>query len=93
LTVHFRTNDGKNLPMRRMTTHTVVGEMGFYRRAPRSATLSSDGAATFFTLTRSNFERLRSERPDVANAFDDFIIRVLAGRLDLANRTVAALVR
>jgi SulP family sulfate permease len=93
LTVHFRTSDGRNLPMRRMSTHTVVGEMGFYRRAPRSATVSSDGPATFFTLTRTSFERLRRERPDLANGFDDFIIRVLAGRLDLANRTVAALGR
>ena len=93
LTIHFRTNEGTNVLMRRMTTHTVVGEMGFYRHSPRSATVSSDGPATFFTLTRTNFERLRREHPDLANAFDDFIIRVLAGRLDLANRTVAALSR
>ena len=93
MTIHFRTSEGTNVPMRRMTTHTVVGEMGFYRRSPRSATVASDGPARFFTLTRTNFERLRRERPDLANAFDDFIIRVLAGRLDLANRTVAALTR
>jgi len=91
LRVDFRTSEGTSLPVRRMSTHTVVGEMGFYRRLPRSATVSSDGAVTFFTLTRSNFERMRRERPDLANAFDDFIIRVLAGRLDFANRTVAAL--
>jgi SulP family sulfate permease len=90
LTVHFRTNEGASLPMRRMTTHTVVGEMGFYRRSPRSATVSSDGPATFFTLTRTNFERLGREHPELANAFGDFIIRVLAGRLDFANRTIAA---
>lgn len=93
LTVDFRTNEGANLPVRRMTTHTVVGEMGFYRRSPRSATVSSDGPATFYTLTRANFERMRRERPDLAIAFEDFIIRVLAGRLDFANRTVAALAR
>jgi SulP family sulfate permease len=93
LTIHFRTSEGTNVPMRRMTTHTVVGEMGFYRHSPRSATVSSEGPATFFTLTRTKFERLRREHPDLANAFDDFIIRVLAGRLDLANRTVAALTR
>ena len=93
LTVDFRTNEGANLPGRRMTTHTVVGEMGFYRRSVRSATVSSDGPTTFFTLTRANFERMRRERPDLAGAFDDFIIRVLAGRLEFANRTVAALVR
>ena len=93
LTIDFRTSGGANSPVRRTTTHTVVGEMGFYRRSPRSATVSSDGPATFFTLTRANFERMRRERPDLANAFDDFIIRVLAGRLDFAHRTVAALAR
>jgi SulP family sulfate permease len=93
LTVDFRTHEGANSPVRRTTTHTVVGEMGFYRRSPRSATVSSDGPATFFTLTRANFERMRHERPGLAHAFDDFIIRVLAGRLDFAQRTVAALAR
>jgi SulP family sulfate permease len=93
LTVDFRTNEGANVPLRRMTTHTVVGEMGFYRRSPRSATVSSDGPATFFTLTRANFERMRRERPDLAIAFDDFIVRVLVDRLNFANRVVAALSR
>jgi len=93
LTVDFRTDEGINLPVRRMTTHTVVGEIGFYRRSPRSATVSSDGPATFFVLTRASFERMRRERPSLAHALDDFIIRVLAGRLDFANRTVAALAR
>jgi sulfate permease, SulP family len=93
LTVDFRTNEGANVPVRRMTTHTVVGEMGFYRRSPRSATVSSDGPATFFTMTRANFERMRRERPDLAIAFDDFIVRVLVDRLNFANRVVAALSR
>jgi SulP family sulfate permease len=57
----------------------------------RSATVSAEGAATLFTLTRANFERLRRERPDLASAFDDFILRVLADRVDFANRAVAAL--
>ena len=79
--------------LRHMTTHTVVGEMGFVRHSVRSATVSSDGPATLFTLSRANFERMRRERPDLAIAFDDFIIRVLADRIDSANLTVAALWR
>ena len=59
--------------------------MGFFRGTRRSATVSSDGPVTFFTLTRTNFERLRSERPDLAIAFADFIVRVLADRIDFAN--------
>jgi len=57
----------------------------------RSATVSSEGAATVFTLTRANFERMRRERPDLANAFCDVVIRIIADRLDGAHREVAAL--
>ena len=91
LAIDIATGKGQSLRVRRITTHTVVGEMGFYRRSARSATVSSDGPATIFTLTRANFERMRRERPDLAGAFDDFIVRVLADRIDFANRTVAAL--
>lgn len=84
---------GDMLRVRRMTTHTVLGEMGFFRRTPRSATVSADAPATLYTLTRENFERMRRERPDLASAFDDFIIRTLAERVDFANRGVAALSR
>lgn len=82
---------GDMLRVRRMTTHTVLGEMGFFRRTPRSATVSADAPATLYTLTRESFERMRRERPDLASAFDDFIIRTLADRVDFANRGVAAL--
>ena len=54
--------------MRRIVTHTVLGEMGFFRHSVRSATVSSDGPATVFTLSRTNFERMRRERPDLAGA-------------------------
>ena len=90
LAIDIATDNGKTQRVRRIMTHTVVGEMGFFRHATRSATVSSDGPATIFTLTRVNFERLRRERPDLASAFDDFIMRVLANRIDFANRAIAA---
>ncbi len=57
----------------------------------RSATVSTDGAATIFSLTRENFERMQRERPDIASAFHNFIICVLADRIEFSNREVAAL--
>ena len=78
------------LRVRRMMMHTVVGEMGFVRRSVRSATVSSEGPATVFTLTRERFERMRRERPDLASAFDDFLMRSLADRVDAVNRAAAA---
>lgn len=91
LAIDIVKRDGESLRVRRITTHTVLGEMGFFRHTVRSATVSSDGPATVYTLSRTNFERMRRERPDLASAFDDFIMRVLADRIDFANRTVAAL--
>jgi SulP family sulfate permease len=91
LAIDIAIENGESLRVRHITTHTVLGEMGFFRHSVRSATVSSDGPATIFTMSRTNFERMRKERPDLASAFDEFILRVLADRIDFANRTVAAL--
>jgi hypothetical protein len=89
--IDLNKTNGDSLRVRRIMKHTVVGEMGFIRHSLRSATVSTDGPATLFTVTRGNFERLRRERPDLANAFDDFIMRMLADRVDVANREMVAL--
>jgi SulP family sulfate permease len=91
LNVDVAMENGGSKRVRRLATHTVVGEMGFFRRSVRSATVSSDGPAVLFALTRQGMERLRRERPDLASAFDDFIVRTLADRLDATNRELAAL--
>ncbi len=84
--------DGRRMGVRRVMTNTVVGEMGFFRQTARSASVFSDGPAILFTLTRENFNRMRRERPDLASAFDDFIVRVLADRVESGNREIAALI-
>jgi SulP family sulfate permease len=91
LAIDITKADGTSLRVRRIMTYAVVGEMGFFRRSIRSATVSSDGPVTLYTLTRSNFELMRHERPDLAAAFDDFILRTLANRVDFANQAIAAL--
>jgi SulP family sulfate permease len=91
LSIDVALGNGQTLRVRRIMKHTVVGEMGFVRRSARSATVSTEGPATLFTLTRENFERMRRERHDLASIFDDFIMRVLADRIEFANREIAAL--
>jgi SulP family sulfate permease len=91
LVVEITSANGQKLRVRRITTHTVVGEMGFFRRSLRSATVSSEGQAIIFTLTRAKFETMRRERADLASALVDFIMRVLADRIDGANRQASAL--
>ena len=93
LTVGIAQENGGSLLMRRIETQTVIGEMGFFRQSARSATVSSDGPATLYTLKRTNFEKMRRERPDLASAFDEFMLRILADRIEFANRQVASLNR
>ncbi|MGA9867566.1 MAG: SulP family inorganic anion transporter [Acetobacteraceae bacterium] len=91
LAIGVATSGGESLRVRRIATYTVVGEMGFFRHSMRSATVSSEGPTSLFTLTRDNFDRLRRERPDLAFAFEDFMIRNLSDRLASLNREVTAL--
>ena len=86
-------SDHGRVRLRRITTHTMLGEMGFVRDAARVATVSAEGPATIFTLTRASMARMRAKRPDLAQAFDDFIMRTLADRIEAANRAVTALGR
>jgi SulP family sulfate permease len=93
LAVDIAASDGQPMRARTITTYAVVGEMGFFRRVMRSATVSSEGRATRFTLTRDRYECMRRERPDLALAFDVFLLRTLADRINVSERMAAALAR
>jgi sulfate permease, SulP family len=89
LNVEVASIDSRPLRVRRTTTHTVIGEMGFFRQGVRSASVSSDGPTILFSLTRANFNRMRREHPDLVSAFTEFIIRSLADRVESASREIA----
>jgi SulP family sulfate permease len=83
--------DGRRHRLRTLSARTAVGEMGFIRRLPRSATVKTEGPATVYTLSRAAFDQLRRERPDLAAAFEEFLLRSLADRLMVTQRMVSAL--
>jgi sulfate permease, SulP family len=83
--------DGRRHRLRTLSARNVVGEMGFIRRLPRSATVTTEGPATVYTLSRTAFEQLRRERPDLAAAFEEYLLRSLADRLMVTQRMVSAL--
>jgi len=91
LTIDIAMRGGETMRMRRIMTHAVVGEMGFFRNSVRSATATAEGPTIVFTLTRASFERMRRERSDLAGAFYEIIVRMLCDRIDGASREVAAL--
>ena len=71
--------------------HTVVGEMGFYRGVPRTASVIAEGPTVIYRLTRKAFDRMQEEDPAAAAALHKLIIRLLSDRLEFANREISAL--
>ncbi|MGI9382840.1 MAG: SulP family inorganic anion transporter [Methyloligellaceae bacterium] len=90
--ITIKDEKGNSARIRRMAGQTVVGEMGFYRRAPRAATILAEQPTVVYRMTREAFERMEDEAPETASAFNRLIIRVLSDRLEFANREITALV-
>ncbi|OFW72791.1 MAG: hypothetical protein A2W02_04795 [Alphaproteobacteria bacterium RBG_16_64_48] len=82
---------GRPIRLRRMIGHTVVGEMGFYRRVPRAASVIAEGPTVIYRLTRAAFDKMQAEDPTAAAALHKLIIRLLSDRLEFANREISAL--
>ncbi len=82
---------GRPIRLRRMLGYTVVGEMGFYRQMPRTASVITEEPSVIFRLTREAFDRMQAEDPAAASVFHKLIIRLLSDRLEFANREIAAL--
>ncbi len=82
---------GRPMRLRRMIGHTVVGEMGFYRRVPRTANVVAEGPTVIYRLRRDAFDKMQAEDPTAAAALHNLIIRLLSDRLEFANREISAL--
>jgi len=82
---------GRPIRLRRMMGYTVVGEMGFYRQVPRTASVIAEERSVVFRLTRESFDKMQREDPAAASVFHKLIIRLLSDRLEFANREISAL--
>jgi SulP family sulfate permease len=84
------TTEGQDPPirLRRMVGYTVVGEMGFYRQVPRTATVIAEEPCVLYRLTRDAFNRMQAQDPVVASAFHKLIIRLLSDRLESSDRSL-----
>jgi sulfate permease, SulP family len=82
---------GRPIRLRRMMGYTIVGEMGFYRQVPRTATVIAEEPSVVYRLTRESFDRMQAQDPTAASVFHKLIIRLLSDRLEFANREISAL--
>lgn len=85
--------DGVEERLRSLGSGAIIGEMGLYTEAPRSATLTALEATTLFVLTRETLEQLQRDDPVLATTFHCYIARILADRLGQANNTLKFLLK
>ena len=74
-----------------MMGRTVVGEMGFFRRLPRIASVLAEEPSIVFVMTRDGYLRLAQQDPELCARFLELIVRALSNRVEVANRDIAAL--
>lgn len=70
---------------RQVMGSTVIGEMGFFRRKPRGATVIAETPAVIYVLERERMRELERSQPYLATAICRYIIRELSERLETAN--------
>jgi SulP family sulfate permease len=82
---------GRRRRLRTFTVGTVVGEMGLYTGAPRTADVVADVPTRALKLSGAQVAALEQRMPDLANKLHRFVVRSLAQRLAGANAQLNAL--
>jgi SulP family sulfate permease len=81
------------LRVRVFGAHTLVGEIGFFLDAPRTASLLAGPDAVAWALSHKALADLTKTRPELLPALFIYIIRLQSERLTFANRQIVALQR
>jgi len=78
--------DGQERVIRIYRSGAVLGEMAIYTGAPRSANVRIEESGLLFSLDASAMHHMQQRHPVAAGLFHSFIVRLLAERLDRANK-------
>ncbi len=93
VSIELRLPDGSHRRLRTMGPKTVLGEMGLYREARRSASVIVQDASIVYVLDAAAMQRLEINAPGAASRFHAMVVRTIADRLEYSNALVTALQR
>ena len=89
--VYLEHADGTRQHLRSMASRTIVGEMGLYRTAARSASMVAESDSTVHELSDRDFAGIEQGDSQLAGAVHSAIVRMLADRVAFGNSLLAAL--
>lgn len=84
-------SDGKVFKIRSFQAGGTVGEMGLYRQARRSATITADEPCSVLRMSQATMQAIESKSPELALSLHKLFVRLLASRLEFANAQSTAL--
>ena len=82
---------GGSIRLRSIGPGTIVGEISFYLREPRTTSVIADSRTAAWKLTITALDKMQEHAPNAASLFHEHVVRVLAGRLAETNRLVRSL--
>jgi sulfate permease, SulP family len=77
--------------LRSVGRYAIIGEMGLYNRAQRTATVVAEMPCVVYALTRDALDAIEATDPVAATAFHAAIVRTLADRLEHQNGLIASM--
>lgn len=84
---------GGEVLLRTVHAGSTLGEMGLFRRTPRSASARAQGRVELLRLSRERFETVSREQPHLAAALYRLVVMQMAGRVEQLGTQAQALAR
>jgi len=91
VTVQLESGNQAPIRLETMCGERMVGEIGFFLRQNRTATVLADQPTALYRLSRQRMAELEQQQPDIALALQRMILEVLSERVTQLNSTVATL--
>ena len=76
--------------LRSMGAGTVIGEVALYLKLPRSASVVAETDSSVYRLTLEALDTMQQQDPGLAAALHEFIVHLLAKRLNDTNKLLSA---
>jgi SulP family sulfate permease len=81
VTARLELDGGKALRLRTMGPGSIVGEIGLFIGGKRTASIVADMPCTVYRLSQESLATMRASDPDLALAFHQFLVCLLAERV------------
>ncbi|MGB3491303.1 MAG: SulP family inorganic anion transporter [Elainellaceae cyanobacterium] len=81
VSVLLELEDGRTKRLQSCSGGQVLGEMRFYDKVPLSTSVVTDTCSTLYSLSKSEFDRMQNEAPDLGQALQRHIVEILCESL------------